>query len=59
MSPNPSPHVPAQRPDYDALRALPKIVRLRTQRVDRGSGHQVVELEDGGIEAIQFGRLEG
>ena len=44
--------------DYDALRALPKIVRLRNQRVDRGSGHQVVELEEGGIEAIQFGRLE-
>jgi hypothetical protein len=45
--------------DYDALRALPKIVRLRNQRVDRGSGHQVVELEEGGIEAIQLGRLEG
>jgi hypothetical protein len=45
--------------DYDALRALPKIVRLRNQRVDRGSGHQVVELEDGGIEAIQLGRVEG
>jgi hypothetical protein len=44
--------------DYDALRALPKIVRLRNQRVDRGSGHQVVELEDGGIEAIQLGRVE-
>ncbi len=44
--------------DYDALRALPKIVRLRNQRVDRGSGHQVVELEEGGIEAIQLGRLE-
>ncbi|HSS01045.1 MAG TPA: hypothetical protein VLM79_28505 [Kofleriaceae bacterium] len=45
--------------DYDALRALPKIVRLRNQRVDRGSGHQVVELEDGTIEAIQLGRVEG
>jgi len=45
--------------DYDALRALPKIVRLRNQRVDRGSGHQVVELEEGGIEAIQLGRVEG
>jgi hypothetical protein len=44
--------------DYDALRALPKIVRLRNQRVDRGSGHQVVEIEEGGIEAIQIGRLE-
>ena len=48
--------------DYDALRALPKIVRLRNQRVDRGSGHQVVELEEdgaaGGIEAIQLGRVE-
>jgi hypothetical protein len=44
--------------DYDALRALPKIIRLRNQRVDRGSGHQVVELEDEGIEAIQLGRLE-
>jgi hypothetical protein len=44
--------------DYDALRALPKIVRLRNQRVDRGSGHQIVELEEGGIEAIQLGRLE-
>jgi hypothetical protein len=45
--------------DYDALRALPKIVRLRNQRIDRGSGHQVVELEEGGIEAIQLGRVEG
>ena len=45
--------------DYDALRALPKIVRLRNQRVDRGSGHQVVELDEGGVEAIQLGRLEG
>ena len=55
-----APEVQAQRDENGRLnQALPKIVRLRNQRVDRGSGHQVVELEEGGIEAIQLGRVEG
>ena len=47
--------------DHDALRTLPNIIRLRNQRIDRNTGHQVVErtLEEGDhVEAARLVRDE-
>lgn len=47
--------------DHEALRALPNIIRLRNERVDRNTGRRLVELatnETRIIEAVRVGRRE-
>lgn len=47
--------------DHEALRALPNIMRLRNERVDRNTGRRLVEhapTEERIIEAVQVGRRE-
>jgi hypothetical protein len=47
--------------DHEALRALPNVIRLRNERVDRNSGRRLVEhAPDEGrvIEAVRIGRRE-
>lgn len=47
--------------DHEALRALPNIIRLRNERVDRNSGRRLVEHapdEAGIIDAVRIGRRE-
>jgi hypothetical protein len=47
--------------DHEALRALPNIIRLRNERVDRNSGRRLVEHEPeevGVVEAVRIGRRE-
>jgi len=47
--------------DHEALRALPNIIRLRNERVDRNSGRRLVEHaaeEFGVVEAVRIGRRE-
>lgn len=47
--------------DYEALRVLPNIIRLRNERIDRNRGHRLVELDTEGVnslEAVQIGRDE-
>jgi hypothetical protein len=47
--------------DHEALRALPNIIRLRNERVDRNSGRRLVEHtphETRVIEAVRIGRRE-
>jgi hypothetical protein len=43
--------------DYEALHVLPNVIRLRNERVDRNSGHQVVEAE-AHVLAARIGREE-
>jgi hypothetical protein len=47
--------------DHEALRALPNMIRLRNERVDRNSGRRLVEHapeETGVLEATRIGRRE-
>ncbi|MFO1077979.1 MAG: hypothetical protein U1E73_09695 [Planctomycetota bacterium] len=47
--------------DHEALRALPNIIRLRNERVDRNTGRRLVEhlaADTGLIEAVRIGRRE-
>ncbi len=47
--------------DHEALQALPNIIRLRNERVDRNSGRRLVEHAPDGagmIEAVRVGRRE-
>ncbi len=47
--------------DYEALRMLPNIIRLRNQRYNPRTGHNVVEIDDRPvnlIEAVRIARLE-
>lgn len=47
--------------DHEALRALPNVIRLRNERVDRNSGRRLVEHapdEARVIEAVRIGRRE-
>jgi len=47
--------------DHEALRALPNVIRLRNERVDRNTGRRLVEHasdEVGVIEAVRIGRRE-
>lgn len=47
--------------DHEALRALPNVIRLRNERVDRNTGRRLIEHapEDTGvIEAVRIGRRE-
>jgi len=52
--------------DLEAIRALPNVIRLRNERIDRNSGHQVVEVLEGGAQdgvrgqvvAARLARLE-
>jgi hypothetical protein len=47
--------------DHEALRALPNVIRLRNERVDRNSGRRLVEHapdESRVIEAVRIGRRE-
>jgi len=43
--------------DHEALRALPNVIRLRNERVDRNSGRRLVERESG-IDGVRIGRRE-
>jgi hypothetical protein len=43
--------------DLEAVGALPNVIRLRNERVDRNTGHQVVELH-GEIVAARVARTE-
>jgi hypothetical protein len=47
--------------DHEALRALPNVIRLRNERVDRNTGRRLVEHaldEIRVIEAVRIGRRE-
>lgn len=47
--------------DHEALRALPNVIRLRNERVDRNTGRRLVEHspdESRVIEAVRIGRRE-
>lgn len=47
--------------DHEALRALPNVIRLRNERVDRNTGRRLVEHapnEVGVLEAVRMGRRE-
>ena len=47
--------------DHEALRALPNVIRLRNERVDRNTGRRLVEHapdEARVIEAVRIGRRE-
>jgi hypothetical protein len=47
--------------DHEALRALPNVIRLRNERVDRNSGRRLVEHDPDEarvIEAVRIGRRE-
>jgi hypothetical protein len=44
--------------DHEALRALPNVIRLRNERVDRNSGKRLIERGDSEIEAARIGRRE-
>jgi hypothetical protein len=46
--------------DYEALRPLPNLIRLKNDRVNRNNGQHVVELDPGGpvIEAARVTRRE-
>jgi hypothetical protein len=47
--------------DYEALRVLPNIIRLRNERIDRNRGHRLVELDTEEVnllEAVRVGRDE-
>jgi hypothetical protein len=47
--------------DHEALRALPNVIRLRNERVDRNNGRRLVEHDPSEacvIEAVRVGRRE-
>ncbi|MGH2608130.1 MAG: hypothetical protein ACRDHF_03490, partial [Tepidiformaceae bacterium] len=47
--------------DQEALRALPNVIRLRNERIDRNTGRRLVEYapdEARVIEAVRIGRRE-
>jgi hypothetical protein len=46
--------------DHEALSALPNVIRLRNERVDRNSGRRLVEYDDEArvVEAVRVGRRE-